>query len=250
MPERAIVLNTGGLLIDEAGASLEYEYFIPSAPAPAPYAAADYASEMLAHMPEGPIWSRDVDNDLSVVMRALAPTMQRVDARALALLREAPAGNLVALLPEWEATLGLPDPCAGLEPSIALRQASVRAAIAARGGQSILYFRQVAAALGINIAIAEYAPFRAGSRCGQPICGTDWAFSWTVSVSSLTVIPFLAGYGRAGEPLATWGSTVLECTLNRIRPAHTSLTFSYLVPSTGSAASSLGDFLLGRDVIV
>jgi uncharacterized protein YmfQ (DUF2313 family) len=33
--------------------------------------------------------------------------------------------------------------------------------------------------------------------------------------------------GRVSDPLAAWGNTLLECVMRRLKPAHTTLLFSY-----------------------
>lgn len=235
MPERPVALETGATLVDETGTPLVYEYVVPVAPAPTPYTSADYAAELLAHMPDGPIWPRDEDAGLARVMRSLAPSIQRVDARGLVLLQETPAGTLVEMLPEWEATLGLPDPCAGAQPTLALRQRIVRARLAAQGGQSVPYYAGVAAALGFAIGITEYAPSRYDRRgYGLPRYGPDWTHAWLVTTTATVIEAAQYGSHRFGEPYRTWGSRVLECTLNGIKPAHTTLIFGYLGASTAA----------------
>ena len=63
---------------------------------------------------------------------------------------------------EWERTLGLPDPCTPLNPTVAQRKRAVAAKVIGASGKSIPYFTSVAAALGFNVTVTEYAPFRAG----------------------------------------------------------------------------------------
>ena len=225
----------------------------PAVPVQPPYSGADYQAEMLGHLPEGPIWPRDPSSVLARLFGALAVTAERVDDAAVALLQESPAGNLVALLPEWEATLGLPDPCNGPEPTIALRQRSVRAQIAAQGGQSIAYFIGVAAALGYAITVTEFEASRFGrpfgpvsATMGRRFGGTDWAYTWQVNVAALTVEVFTFGAGRFGDPFRSWGSRVLECVLGRIKPAHTTLVFAY---SGSGIAAGLDGFRLDVDAL-
>ncbi|HEY0276590.1 MAG TPA: putative phage tail protein, partial [Paenirhodobacter sp.] len=148
--------------------------------------------------------------------------------RSVNLLTDAFPVAPVELLPEWELTLGLPDPCAGEDPTIALRQQSVAARFVASGGQSVPYLTGVAAALGYAVTITEYAPARAGKlRAGQPCNGVAWAFAWSISAPAIDVFYFRAGSGRAGDPLASWGSSVLQCELQRIAPAHTIPMFAF-----------------------
>ena len=42
----------------------------------------------------------------------------------------------------------------------------------------------------------------------------------------------------AGEPLRSWGNNLLECTMERIKPAHTVLIFAYVNTWWDEGASS------------
>lgn len=215
---------------------------------PAPlFAAADFGAAFLALLPNGPVWPRDADAVLARTAGALAPTYERMTMRAAQLLQEAPAGGLVEVLPEWEATLGLPDPCLGPSPTIAQRQRGVRAAVAAKGGQSIPYYTMVAAALGYPITVVEYASARTDVLAADdPVYGPDWDYAWQVTLPSTVVVEFAADVSFADDPLASWGSHEAECTIRRIAPAHTVLSFAY---SGGASGAALGEFVLDRDVL-
>lgn len=190
--------------------------------------AADYARALSFALPEGPIWPTEPGTNLQTALGSIGQTFARVDDRAVTLLTDSPAGSSLAeLLPDWENTLGLPDPCAGVLPTLALRQAAVRATLAARGGQSIAYFVSIAASVGISITVTEFKPFAAGDPAGQPDYGAGWAYAWRVNAPATTVVHFLAGYGRAGDPLSSWGDATLGCILGRYQPAHGVLQIAY-----------------------
>jgi uncharacterized protein YmfQ (DUF2313 family) len=189
---------------------------------------ADLATAFQQHLPTGKAWPRDPLSVQAQTIAALAPTFQRLVARAANLLIDGFPSTTVELLPEWQESLGLPDPCAGALPTLAQQQAQVLARFTASGGQSISYFVNFAKALGYDISIAQYAPFRAGaSRAGQPDCSQEWAFAWRVNAPAVSIFYFSAGTGSAGEPLASWGNLVLQCEIERLSPAHTKVIFGY-----------------------
>jgi uncharacterized protein YmfQ (DUF2313 family) len=195
---------------------------------PAPtYTAADITRAKQALLPTGPVWPREPDSVQAQVIAATAPTYERQLARSNNLLVDAFPATSIEMLTDWESALGLPDPCAGESPTIQLRQQQVVARLIAGGGQSKGFFVSYAATLGYDITITEFTPFRAGARVGAPICGEDWAHAWQVNAPTFEIDYFRAGRDAAGEPLATWGNTVLQCELNRLKPAHTILLFSY-----------------------
>jgi len=199
-----------------------------------PYAAADFTEAMLALLPSGPVWPREPGAVLPQVIAGLAPTYERMSARAAALLLDAPVGTLDELLTEWEATLGLPDPCAGGSPTVSQRRASAAAAIAARGGQSARYFLGVLTALGRTGTVQSFAPARAGLLAvGSPLYGPDWAFVWEATVDPAEV-----------ATAAT--DAVVECVLRRIAPAHTILILTFVdVSGIGAPDPVLGDLGIG-----
>lgn len=192
------------------------------------YSAADYLAALQSLMPRGKVWPRDGAATLTKVLAGLTPVYERQNARANQLLVDAFPASTLELLPEWEETLGLPDPCAGVSPSVAQRRAQVVARLIAVGGQSAPYYIAYALALGYVITIKNFVPARAGIlRAGDPLNGPAWAHAWQVNAPLNTVRRMQAGTGRAGDALATWGNAVLECALREVMPAHTVLIFSY-----------------------
>ena len=181
---------------------------------------ADFAAGMQALLPRGRAWPRDPNAVQSQVIAALSPTAQRLaEAGAEGLAALFPVG-LDAMLPEWEASLGLPDPCAGESPTLQQRQAQVLARLTDSGGASVDYFIAYAATLGFDITITQFAPAIAGRlRAGQPALGAAWA--------STTITYFRAGASTAGEALTEFGNAVLQCEIERLAPAHTTVIFAY-----------------------
>jgi uncharacterized protein YmfQ (DUF2313 family) len=130
-------------------------------------------------------------------------------------------------LTDWERVLGLPDECAGgLGQTIAERMAAAVAKVRERGGQSRDYFIGVAAALGYEITIEEFDAHSCVSACNQPIRHEDWRYALRVRAPETTVRWFTCVSG-CSDPLASWGNALLECVLNRLKPAHTHLIFTY-----------------------
>jgi uncharacterized protein YmfQ (DUF2313 family) len=192
------------------------------------YTASDYLAAFQALLPRGRVWPRDADATLTSVASGLTQIYARTNARANDVIAESFPTTTFQMLPEWEATLGLPDPCAGTSPTVQQRRAQVLARFSGSGGQSVEYMIAFAKSLGYFITITQYAPARAGMlRAGQPVRGSDWAHAWSVNAPNFTVTNFRAGSSFAGEPLASWGNDVLRCELESIAPAHTTLLFNF-----------------------
>lgn len=63
---------------------------------------------------------------------------------------------------------------------------------------------------------------------GISFSGDEWAYIRRVDVPvSGGISYFCAGSGAAGEPIRDWGNEVIECPVNRYKPAHTRVLFSY-----------------------
>lgn len=193
------------------------------------YSVDDFHGAFQRLMPRGRVWNKEAGSTQDHVLAALAPTYQRSTLAAVNLIADAFPATANDMLPEWQAALGLPDPCAGPAPSIVQARQQVVARLTNSGGQSAPYFISFAAALGYAITITNDAPFRCGqSHCGQHLGSQDWFFSWVISAPEYTSQPFLAGQSTAGDPLGSTGNAVLQCELETAAPAHTVLQFHYL----------------------
>ncbi|WP_250533558.1 putative phage tail protein [Caballeronia sp. AZ10_KS36] len=214
------------------------------------YKAADFLAAMQALLPRGRVWPRDPDSVQTKTLSGLTPCYERQTARANYLLVDAFPSTTYELLPEWEETLGLPDPCAGPAPSLAQRRAQVIARFTAVGGASIPQIVAFAASLGYAISITQFVPARVGQlRAGQADNGVAWAFAWQINAPANTIVRARAGSSVAGDPLASWGNSVLECEIRAVMPAHTVPIFSYGGGATvaGSVLTSDGTMVITSD---
>lgn len=189
---------------------------------------ADFTDQLLALLPTGRVWPRDFDTIMRATMAGLAPTYRRNLDRGNDLLIDAFPATTVELLPEWEKSLGLPDPCEGPAPTIPKRQAQVLARFVSTGGQTVDYFIAVAASLGYPITVTEFAASRFGMRFGRRFGGIAWNYTWQVTAPLYGIAPFRFGANRFGDRFSTFGNEVLECVLNSLKPAHTVLIFNYV----------------------
>lgn len=189
----------------------------------------EYREQLLALLPPGQAFPRETGTTLDALLDGMSQELARVDGRGDALIIDANPLTASELLSDWERVAGLPDKCAGtLEETTQGRRNSLVAKLASTGGQSVAYFIGVAAALGYEVTIEEFRPFRAGmSAAGDPLTNGDWRFTWRVHAPEETIIPFRAGRSAAGEALRTWGNDTLECKINSLKPAHTLALFAY-----------------------
>jgi uncharacterized protein YmfQ (DUF2313 family) len=197
----------------------------------------DYQGAMLALLPQGRVWQRELTSVLARMLGALSPTYTRSSDAATQLLVDMDPTLTVNLLPEWEKSLGLPDACTPANPSFSQRQAAVRAKWAARGGQTTAYYIHLALLLGYpGVSIQQYAPSRFGGLFGEPFGGDAWAFAWLVSIPGLLVTDLLFGQ-PFGQFFATWGSTEIQCRIEHAAPAHTIVLFTLGADKPGPPTS-------------
>ena len=192
------------------------------------YSIDDFHSALWNLMPRGRAWSRDAGSVQDLLLSSLAPSYQRQCAASINLLAAAFPATAVDMIPEWQLTLGLPDPCAGAAPTLIQQRQQIVARLVNSGGCTESYYTGLAEQLGYTISITNNAPFRCGqSHCGTSLGEEDLFFEWTVHASQYTFNPFIVGQSTAGDPLSTTGNAVLQCELLAASPAHTILQFNF-----------------------
>lgn len=194
------------------------------------YSVNEYTAAIQSLMPGGLVWPKISDGVQTSTLRALARSYQRSDEDARDLLDAAFPSTATAMLPEWEATLGLPDLCAiGEIDSIIQRQRAVVSKLFGIGGQSVAYFIRIAEALGYTISITQYRQACAGmSVCGDALNGEEWPFTWLITAPETTINYARCGLTYCSDPLRSWGNKQLECRLTVLNPSHTILKFGYV----------------------
>lgn len=205
--------------------------------------AADYLWAFQKLLPRGRVWQRGWGTMQAAYLLTLMPTWARLHMRGNDLLTETFPCTTDELLPEWEASLGLPDPC--VQPPLATvqqRQDAVCAKFKARGGCSLDYFANLIETLGYPlIEIQLYRPFRVGnsnpgqrhqfyfctgqnrvgdrlyswswdgqnkptwaSRVGDRVFWPDWVYVWgIVFPGTIADTYFRTGRSHVGERLRT-----------------------------------------------
>ena len=190
----------------------------------------DYTHALQGLLPFGPAWPREPEAVLTKLLEAWAIELSRVDNTANELLEDIYPNTTTSLLPDWERVTGMPNFCLTLGNTIVERRQDVLAILTSRGGQSPQYFIDVAAKLGYTITITEFLfdPFRVGiSAVGDALNGESGVYVWQVNSQLNTVQFFRVGFSGTGDALASWSNDRLECIINKFKPAHTLVLFSY-----------------------
>ncbi|GBR00563.1 YmfQ family protein [Acetobacter oeni] len=190
------------------------------------YSHDDFLSAYQQLLPTGAVWPKGTDTIMSESLRPLMATWEALASADYALLIDTFPATTTELLTEWQESLGLPDPCAGDNPTLAQQRAQIVSRLTDTGGCSVSYFISFAAALGYTITITQFAPSRFGRTFGNTFGGDAWSYAWQVNMPEFTISDLTFG-DQFGSAFAAWGDTVLQCELARIKPAHTALMFNY-----------------------
>lgn len=177
------------------------------------YTTENYRQALLSLLPTGPIWSKVEGGILWYWANIIGESYKRNSVDALNLLTVAFPATATDLLPEWENTLGLPDPCLGYVEDINKRQKMVVGRLTDPIGNSANYYIQYAKnQFDQDITITQYAPFRFGTRFGHPFGNEKWSHTWKITSHNKN-------------------QDYLGCVFNRLSPAHTIFLFGYDVKS-------------------
>jgi uncharacterized protein YmfQ (DUF2313 family) len=174
-------------------------------------------------LPTGKVWNT-YNTNMAAFLNLLAPGFQRLQQQADKLEVETPAGELFENLPDWEATVGLPNSCSSLAQTIQQRRQSVNNQLVGPTGVTPLsndFYINYFAALGVTVQIIEYASFRTDiGQIGQPLYGDDYWFTFAVNVINNNPIYFQTDISYPGEPLVSYANVDVACIMNKISPAH------------------------------
>lgn len=193
---------------------------------PVPFSADEYREALAALLPRGRVWPRDPDAVLQELLSGFAPVYHRTHAAAVDLLVEAFPPTAVQMLPEWEATLGLPSAYGTPPTTTEGRQQAVVAALTDTGGQSPAYFQQLAARLGFSITIDQFRAYNVNASVITPITDDAWAHTWRVNAPASIATTYTPSVDIV-QAVPGVGNPLLEFVLARYKPAHTVCITSY-----------------------
>jgi uncharacterized protein YmfQ (DUF2313 family) len=188
-----------------------------------------YLEQLVALQPPGSALPRDPDSIWIQLLQAEADELARVDRRADDLVVESDPRTSAELLPDWERVCGLPDGCGAAAQTLAERRSAVHARLTELGGQRPADYEALAATLGYpDASVEEFRPFRVGqSAVGDALYDGDWVHTFRLRAAESPVRYFAVGQSCVGEPLASWGDELLECTVRDRAQAHTIVQFAY-----------------------
>lgn len=192
---------------------------------------------------------------LGVELDAEGKALDVVLATAMRLLNEADPRYTSEMLPDWERVAGLPDVCCATDTATTLAQRRARLVekLTSTGGQSRQFFLDLAAKLGYtDTSITEFHPMTCNSPCDSAVGGPDWLFAWQMNVGDYFAIHTMSCNDPCDSPLRSWQASELQCRLNQLKPAHTTVLMNWTLPQAEIdvvLAYSREDILTGAPVL-
>lgn len=207
---------------------------------------AAYKDLLVKLLPKGRLWSpkdQPVFNDL---LGSTSEELCRVDDRVKQMLLEVDTRTTDESLDTWEGVLGIPDECTpeGQTPDERRQQATQK--FTNVGGLNAAFYEETALNLGFTVKvenrlnfvagraragdrISNYFDehFVAGSTAGTQLAKPGWLYYFNVELPASASKHFVAG-SVAGEALRTFSNELIECTIKKLKPAHSGVSFTFV----------------------
>lgn len=184
--------------------------------------AADYLKQLEKLLPQGLAFKREPSSALLKLLQGMAEELARIDDRSVQLQEEADPRTSDETLEDWLRMVGIPDPCTVYAIGGDGEKAQLLQKLTRQVGQNAAFWLEIAQTLGYSTAeVLEYREFRVDANAVEdPLYDAKWKHTFTVQVDE-PLIYFRAGEARAGEYLTRSSAELLNCTLQKGKPAHT-----------------------------
>lgn len=189
-----------------------------------------FIERFLQLLPVGKFWRKERGSWLYEIAEAIEPEFERIENHVESVINEIDPRTSFETLDEWEILLGIKDDkcLEGEERTLGERRALAYQRYVTRGGSTKAYFERIATQLGLEgVNIRNFDSFRMGSRMGQRMNTPNaWRGVFEVNATAEYSSRFRMG-SLMGERLAKFGNSALECTFNKLKPAHMKIFFTY-----------------------
>lgn len=193
----------------------------------------EYEQLLRQLLPPGPAFPRgDYESMIAMLLEVFALELSRIDSRVDALVREDDPRVSVECFREWLEEWGLPDVCTGLLDNLTdstLRQLLLFR-ITVEGGQSRKFFAELCARFGYVIQIDELQRHTVDSQVMDGLWSAPAPYMWKVNIltgAENATTNWHNTLGSVREALAWWGDGLVECLIERYKPAHTEVIYGY-----------------------
>lgn len=190
--------------------------------------------------PTGLAWRqvREEGSFLNKMSCLLSSEVQRIDERIADLVREADPKTTFEMIDDWEEFLNIPDECTpeDYDPSLFERRLRICQKLLTGGGQTAEFYILIAGQLGYDtdvLDVKDFKDFRVGSsQVGDRLTNgsnpaTGWAYTFAIVAPATLIRKFTVSQSTVGERLVLVSNDELQCVIEKFKPAHTNVIFSF-----------------------
>ena len=168
-------------------------------------------------LPPGPAFAALPGSNLDLLLKALSLEIERCRNSAEGLISEANPLTMGQMLQVRRDEAGLPDPCRGEPATFQEKRAEVVAKWNLQGGQTLKFIQDMCILYGYDVQVVE---------------GAANTHTFTINYVNTSTKYFRAGKSTCGEHLQLTDDTFVHCLINRIKPAHSQVTYNGVATKT------------------
>lgn len=209
-----------------------------------------YKELLPALLPKGKLWRPNDQPVFKSLLDAFAVELCRVDDKVEDLLFQADPRQATideGLIEEYERLLGLPDECTPDDQDLQDRRDQIVQKLTNIGGLSKTFYEFIGDQLGFDIsvdndvnfivgrsrvgeALTNYfnVPFTVGMTVGEQLLLVGWRYYFSATLPITAANFFEVGSNTVGDPLVEFTSEIMECTLVKLKPAHSAIFFKFV----------------------
>ena len=207
---------------------------------------AAYKELLIKLLPKGRLWRPKEQPTFGKLLNSTAEELCRVDERVQQMFLEIDTRTTNESLDTWEGVLGIPDECTPEGQTVDERRQQATQKLTNVGGLSAEFYEETTLNLGFEAVVENRVNFIAGrARAGDPIsnyfderfvagstAGTllakrGWLYYFNVELPASASEHFVAG-SLAGMALREFSNELIECTIKKLKPAHSGVTFTFV----------------------
>lgn len=205
-----------------------------------------YKQLLINLFPGGKLWQPNEQPVFNALLESSAQELCRVDDRNAQMLLEIDPRTTSEAIDQWEAFLGIPDECTSDEQTEDERRTQIIQKLTNIGGLSANFYEFIGLQLGFEIFVTDFQPFRVGRQVvgdslsndfqetftvgcpvGEQLTVEGWRTFFEVNMPVTAADVFEVGDNTVGQPLRDFTNELIECTIKKLKPAHTGAFFTF-----------------------
>lgn len=200
----------------------------------------DYLLMLQGLLPPGPAWDKSFvtyapdgsilvpQSNMTSLLSGLAKEFARLHTRVQNLVDEAnPLKTYETIYKKYEEA-GLPDNCVmATSDSVESMRIDILHRWITVGGASMAFISSLLTAAGYEFELTENMPLTMGKPINAALGAEAWAYYLNVVITGVNQTWFRANTSSAGDYLHEWESNSVFCYINKIKPAHVGINYTF-----------------------